>query len=222
MKILLINLGESRCEYLKDALTKKYKLKYLDDPYLFLHDEDTKYTAEHIIDATNKIKTQENLIVKIHAYNILFSNGKHRYFPIELYNIPMYDKVYITVRDNLVEHILSIILSHRKRGKYNLDSILYFNPSIHHTTCMMVLRMIINLQLIENFLMLLGKSFTKTYYETIERYVNDELKVKDVEIHKSLPLENFISNYSDLEKFVKSLFGTTSYDEFVGKVYGEK
>lgn len=225
MKRLIVGFPRSKSSYLQEALAQKYNAMNVGDPYSFLHQEDTDFITnkENILITTDKVLTEHNIVVKIHSYNLLFSNGYKRFFPLKFYKLEEYEQIYLTVRDNLVDLLASILISiHRKQWQYKEkpdDNFVFtFSPLIHHTSFTMVQKMIVNHNIIKNYLK--GKGFTELYYEDIDYYVKNILLINKVSQHPTMfDYKKIVTNYEQMSDFVELIFGTTSLKEYHNKIY---
>lgn len=225
MKQLIVGFPRSKSSYLQEALSQKYNALNVDDPYSFLHQEDTNFETnkDNILTTTEKVLAEKNIVVKIHSYNLLFSNGYKRFFPLKFYKLESYDKIYLSVRDNLVDLIASILISiHRKQWQYKEkpdDNFVFtFSPLIHHTSFTMVQKMIVNHNIIKNYLK--EKEYTELYYEDIDNYVKHKLLIDKVSKHPTMfDYKKIVTNYGQMYDFVELVFGTTSLKEYHNRIY---
>lgn len=218
MKKMILCFPRSKSNLLQEVIAKKYNLTNLADPYVFLHDENLSFQIanETITKISQKMCYQSNIVVKLHMYNILFSNGNKRFFPIESFMLNQYDEIFFTLRDNLADLIASILVAHHKNKWYYVERpddnfTLTFNMKKHHTTFSMVQNMIINHKLAKLYLQKINKNFTELFYEDIENFDS-----YTIEQHPTMfDYKKIIANYDELLDFVKIIFGTNNYKTLI-------
>lgn len=218
MKKMILCFPRSKSNLLQEVLAKKHNLTNLADPYVFLHNENLSFEVANntIKKITQNVCNQSNIVVKLHMYNILFSNGNKRFFPIESFMLDKYDEIFFTLRDNLSDLAASILVAHQQNKWYYVEKPddnfnLTFNIKKHHTTFLMIQNMITNHKLAKLYLKNINKSYTEFFYEDM-----DTSDVKTIEQHPTMfDYKKIVENYDELLDFVKKMFGTSSYKTFL-------
>lgn len=229
MKILIYGLPRTRSTYLSDILRRHYTLNNYFEPY---HTEitdpiDKIYYRNQLNekwqtylnscqDVTNKLKSEDNFILKIFPqaiYNVLglqnnnFCLSQSDLLPfIKFYNIGMYDQIYVTSRENKIDWLCSLL--HAKNNNTflftNINKAKFYAPKnikLEYNNTLQIFAF--NELLYEYGLKILKRHMTNIIeleYNEIPNYVADEFpNIKSDFIDPNYNYKNNIINYEEIK-----------------------
>jgi hypothetical protein len=225
MKILVIGMPRSRSNYLKQCISKHYKIKNVGEPYQEQYErlknplrlENFPYFANII---SNQLREDnKSFVCKLQTTNIpgrhLVELDNYKHFQFE-----MYDQIYITVRRNLVEQICSTIVAVKTGnfvfrdvvpnippGEFTFDIINDSNLFAETFTNLLRIRFAIK------HLKSQGIPFNVVYYEDCPTWVSDNLGTVDSDmVETNFNYSKIFNNYTEMQDVVQAYFGSYTVD----------
>lgn len=213
MKILLIGQPRSRSNYLLEILAHHYQVENLKEPYTGLTESwQFYYNAKKI---SQNLKTKDDFIIKIQTVNIngIIEENHDR----DLYKFIFfedYDKIFITLRHNLVNQVASLISAHETKNfakqDINFERIMY-DPIRHEFMLMELYFDILRIKYLEYRLTKNKKNYVKIFYETCEEWLDNNIGYNLGFDKNHNQYDKIITNYDQLVIDVQKYFGSTIY-----------
>lgn len=231
MKILNFGLPRTRSSYLVDVLSQAYNLDNLFEPYhndiidkiiadKLKGDDAWKYSIDFTLNLTNNLYNKNDFILKLFpdaCFNFHLDPFKGQtkfifqasdYFDLtKSHNLQMYDKIYITYRENYVDLICSFLLAQKKQTFLYTDknkNLIKFNKPKNLTldySIMELTRLTLSFYFFEHYCDILKTlpNVTCIEYNDIPKYLKYEYPdVTSTFIDTEFDYVNKIKNYNQI------------------------
>jgi hypothetical protein len=204
MKLLVLGTPRSRSNVVTDSLAKFYNIPNLAEPYLNLMD-DMNYVGR-VEQLTNVLLKKQDFVCKLQSTNISIN-------PLDAYTqfqFNVYDGIYITSRENIVDQIASLIVANTNNTwAYYLKNPtpIMFVQTEHMYLLGELETDIKKINILKNQLIKDNIVIETLYYETSEEWINNNLNNATTEFEKSnYNYKKIISNYNELDDVVSRYF----------------